>query len=110
MTKGKIEAALERLDKLGSGENAEEAIDAQGSVLHVGPLKLVTSASYSVLRLFLSSTLNRIKHKLQAVLGHVGAADYTGNEEDVRVVSGLMDEIRDAVMDYQVSDDPDQLL
>ena len=30
---------------------------------------------------------------------------YTENDEDVQIVSELMDDIRDAVVDYQVSGD-----
>ena len=37
------------------------------------------------------------------MLGRVEAADYTGSEEDVQAVSDLMDKIRDALTDYQVS-------
>lgn len=43
-------------------------------------------------------------------MGRVEAVDYVGNEKDVRVVSDLVDDLRDAVMDYQVSGDSKQLL
>ena len=43
MTKGKIEAALERLNKLGPEEDAEDTVDAQGSARYVGSPTLVTS-------------------------------------------------------------------
>ena len=57
-----------------------------------------------------SSALNRIKHKLQELLGRVKAADYTENDEDVQTIAELMDEIRDAVTDHQVSGDSRLLL
>ena len=44
------------------------------------------------------------------MLGRVEAADYAENDEDVRIVSELMDDIRDVVTDYQVSSDPEQFL
>jgi hypothetical protein len=44
------------------------------------------------------------------ILGRIEAADYTGNDEDVQIVSELMDDVRDAVADYQVSCDPKPLL
>ena len=51
MTKGKIEAALERLDKLGPEEGAGDTVDAQGSTRYVGPPTLVASYSpYLVMR------------------------------------------------------------
>ena len=40
------------------------------------------------------------------VLGYIETGDYPGNKEEVRIVSELMDEIPDAVMDYQVSGNP----
>lgn len=43
-------------------------------------------------------------------MGRVEAVEYTGNEEDVRAVSNLVDEIRDAAIDYQVSGDLNQFL
>ena len=39
------------------------------------------------------------------VLDHIEAVGYVENEKDVQTVSDLMDEIRDAVTDYQVSGD-----
>lgn len=51
VTKGKIEAALKRLDKLGSGEDAEGTGAAQGSARYAGPPTSVTSNTpYLVLR------------------------------------------------------------
>ena len=38
------------------------------------------------------------------MLGNIGAVGYVENDEDVQTVSELMDDIRDAVTDYQVSD------
>jgi len=37
------------------------------------------------------------------VLSHTEAVGYIENDKDVQTVSELMDEIRDAVADYQVS-------
>jgi len=56
-----------------------------------------------ILYQLLSSALNRIKCGLQGVLGRVEAAGYIENDEDIHVVSELMDDIRGAVTDYQVS-------
>ena len=40
------------------------------------------------------------------VLSRVEAAGYTRDNEEVQIVSELMDDIRDAVTDYQVCGDP----
>ena len=44
------------------------------------------------------------------MLGRVEAAGYTENDVDIQTVSELVDDIRDAVTDYQVSGDPKQFL
>jgi len=54
----------------------------------------------------ISSTLEQIKDKLQRVLDHIEAVEYKENDKDVQIVSELMDDVRDAVTDYQVSSDP----
>ena len=38
-------------------------------------------------------------------MDRVETVGYTKNDEDVQIVSELVDDIRDAVIDYQVSDD-----
>ena len=40
------------------------------------------------------------------VVGRVEAAGYVANNGDAQIVSELVDEIRDAVTDYQVRDNP----
>ena len=40
---------------------------------------------------------------MQELLGRVEAVGYTESDEDVQIVSELMDDIRDTVTDYQVS-------
>lgn len=58
----------------------------------------------------LSRTLNRIKGELQVVLDRIEAAGRAGNAKDIQIASDLMDDIRDAITDYQVRGDPKQLL
>ena len=50
-----------------------------------------------------SSSLNQVTHKFRTVSDRLAAVGYTGNEEDFRTVSELMDEIREAATEYQVS-------
>ena len=54
----------------------------------------------------LSSTLEQIKEKLRAVLDQIETVGYVENEKDVQIVSGLMDDVRDAVTRYQVGPNP----
>ena len=81
-------------------------IGTSGGLVHVGH----PGSSYVNPVLTPSSTLNRIEHKLQGVLDRVKASGYKENDEDVQIVSELMDDVRDAVTDYQVSDDPIRFL
>jgi len=84
--------------------------DAQGTAKHVDPFVLATWPPRQAMRWYLSSTLNGIKRELQAVLGRVEATDDVRNEGDVQIVSNLIDQIRDALTDYQVSLDPKRFL
>jgi len=43
-------------------------------------------------------------------LGRAEAVDYVENDEDVQIVSELVEDIRDAVINYWVSEDPTPLL
>ena len=58
----------------------------------------------------LSRTLNRIKGELQVVLDRIEAAGHAGNAKDIQIASDLMDNIRDAITDYQVRGDPKPFL
>jgi len=53
---------------------------------------------------FSSSTLERFKEQLQEVSDRAENTGYTGSDGDGEVVSQLMDEIRAAIIDCQVSD------
>jgi len=59
-----------------------------------------------IVYLLLFSALNRIKCGLQGVLGRVEAAGYTENDEDIHILSELMDDIRDPITNYQVGSTP----
>ena len=39
------------------------------------------------------------------VLDRIQAADYAGDDKDVQIVSELLDDLQDAVTDYQVRED-----
>ena len=59
---------------------------------------------YSILRSIPSSALEQIKAELQDVSDHVKSLGRVGSNEDTKAVSELLDYIRDAVTNYQVSD------
>ena len=90
------------------GEDAKDMDDVQGTAKQIDPFLLDTWPPRAAMRWRLSSTLDDIKRELRVVLGRVEAADYAGNEEDVQIVTDLVDQIRDALSDYQVCLDPKQ--
>ena len=53
---------------------------------------------------FSSSTLERFEEKLQEISDRIENAGYTGSDGDAEVVSQVMDEVRTAIVDSQVSD------
>jgi hypothetical protein len=111
VTKRKIETILEQLERLGLGEDFEETADAQRPVQHADPLmsatlpRLVRSCTDTFLAPSMGSSASFEGHWVASE-----AVDYAGNEEDAQVVSDLMDKIRDALTDYQVSVDPKKFL
>ena len=105
VTKERLEAIFARLDRLGLGENDGHTIDPQDSVRRADLFKLVIPTSRYSSHQPLFSALNRIKDKLQMVLDRIQAAGYMGDDKDTQIVSELMDDIRDAVTDYQVRED-----
>jgi len=105
MTQEKIETIFARLDRLGLDDpdvNKDE-VDPQESMRRVDLFMSVLLVPHLILNQLLSSALGKIKQKLQAVYDRIQAEDYTGNEGDAQIVSELMDDIRDAVTDYQVN-------
>jgi len=50
-------------------------------------------------------TLEGIKDKLQLLSEHSGAAEHTENEEGVATARDLADNLRDAIIEYQVGFD-----
>jgi len=99
VTRRKIKATFARLDRLGLGEDNENVAN---SMRRADLFMSVTSNSPVLIPYRLpSSTLNRIKHKLQGILDRIETAGYSEDGGDVQVVSELMD----AIIDYQVSGD-----
>lgn len=110
MTKGKIEAGFARLARLGSGGDGEDVTDVQESMRRAGLLTLVATPPGSTLHLLFPRTINRIEHEVRGVIDRVTAVGYTESDEDAKIVSELTDDIRDALIDYQVSGNPKPFL
>jgi len=51
-----------------------------------------------------SSTLRLIKHNGNMLHNRINIPGYKGSEEDIEAVSVIAEDIRDALLDYQVGD------
>ena len=105
MTREKIDTLLKWLDKLGLGTNDGDGVhilqSTQGDAPAFASVILVPLCSIQCS--IRSSSLEGIKQKLQEVFNRIENAGYMGNDENVKVVSELMDDIRAAVINCQVS-------
>ena len=52
-----------------------------------------------------SSTLGLIRDKANMLRDRISVQDYKECQDDIQAVSGIAEEIRDALLDYQVGDD-----
>ena len=101
MTKEKIDTVLERLDSLGLGVDNGDGVDKQQPTPSNALLASVISSPLPLTpRRVFYSALKRIEDKLPSVSERVGDA---GSDKDTKVVSELMDYIRDAVGRQTVS-------
>ena len=103
-TKEQIDALLKRLDKLGVGVNDGDAThtlqpERSGALLASAILAPLCLIQHSIL----SSALERIKDKVRDVSDCIENPGYMGNTEGAKAVSRLMEEIRTAIADCQVS-------
>jgi hypothetical protein len=103
VTKGEFDALVKSLNKLGLGVNDGDAVHRLQPARSGALLTSVFSAPLCwVPHLILFSTLERFKDKLRDVSDCIENAGYTGSNEDAKVASQLMDEIRAAIVDCQV--------
>lgn len=104
MTREKLDGLLTGLDRLGLGAG-------DGSVFHKpqptrSDAVLMSAVPVPFIRsciLTVPSSLERIKVKLKDITDRFENMGPTWNGEDARVVPGLMDDVRNAVTDFQVS-------
>jgi len=87
VTKEKIGTVSERLHRLGLGKDGGDEVDKQESTR----------------RDVLLSALGQVEGKLRKVSDRVEVVGYTENDGDAQIVCELMDDIRDAVIDYQTA-------
>ena len=104
MTKEQIDALLKWLDKLGAGVNDGDAIRKLQPTRSDALLASVISAPLCLIQhSILSSALERIKDKFRDVSDRIENPGYMGSTEDVKAVPQIMEEIRGAIADCQVS-------
>lgn len=100
MTKEKVDALLERFEKLDVGGDTVHGQDAtQTDALLTS---VISPSLYSTIHSIPPSALERIEDKLRDVSDRVESGGHVASNEDTKAVSELMDYIRDAVTSYQV--------
>ena len=101
--KVKIESVRARLDRLGVGGGATGNANEFNRRKSLFECVLDTRRRPSAL--MRSQSLEGIKDKLQLLSERPGAAEQEGKEGNMAAICDLADDLRDAIVDYQVSGD-----
>jgi hypothetical protein len=104
VTREKVDILLKWLDKLGLGTDDGVEVHKLQSTRGDALLALaVLVALYLVPHLIFPSALEQIKDQLRGVSDRIENLGYIGSNEDAKVVSEPMDDIRAVVIDRRVS-------
>ena len=103
MTKEQIDALVKGLGRLGLGTNDGDAVHKPRSTGNDDlPMSVILISLYSIPHSILSSAPGRIDDKLRDISNRIEDAGYMGSN-DGKAVPELMDEIRAAIANRQVS-------
>ena len=97
---------MARLDMLYLQDEDEELWDENGHKQRAKLFEWVSGVNYNLLSRSLStSTLRRIRDTGNVLYNRVNTEGYKESQDDIQVVSGIAEDIRDALLDYQVCSD-----
>ena len=97
---------MTRLDMLYLQDEDEELWDENGHKQRAKLFEWVSGVNYNLLSRSLStSTLRRIRDTGNVLYNRVNTEGYKESQDDIQVVSGIAEDIRDALLDYQVCSD-----
>ena len=103
--KNKLDSAMARLDRLCLQDNEDDdgLWDGDGDERQAKLFEWVSGVSYHLpSRSFSTSTLRRIRDTGNALYHCITAEGYKESQDDVQAVSGIAEDIRDALLDHQV--------
>jgi len=105
LLRNKLDSAIARLDRLclRDDDDDDELWDEDGDEQRAKLFKSVFGVNYHLpLSSFSASTLRLIRDAGNVLYHRITAEGYKESQDDVQVVSGIAEEIRDALLDYQV--------
>ena len=102
--KNKLDSAIARLDHLCLQDDDNDGLwDGDGDERQAKLFEWVSGVGYHLpLRSFSTSALRRIRDTGNALYHRITAEGYKESQDDVQAVSGIAEDIRDALLDHQV--------
>ena len=105
--KNRLESIISRLDQLCS-QDGDGPRDENGHEPWTRLFEWVLGINYNPpLRSLFASTLRLIRDTGNVLYNRISTEDYKESQDDIQAVSGIAEDIRDALLDYQVcNNDP----
>ena len=103
----KLDSATARLDRLRLQDDDGDGLsDEDGHKRRVKLFKWVFRVNYNVSScLLFASALRMIGDTGNVLYNRINTEDYKESQDDIEAVSGIAEDIRDALLDYQVCSD-----
>ena len=106
LLKNKLDSAMARLDRLCLQDEDGGLWDENGHKQWAKLFEWVFEVNYDLpSRSFSTSTLRRIGDTGNALYNRINTEGYEESQDDTQVVSGIAEDIRDALLGYQVCSD-----
>ena len=104
--KNRLDSAMARLDLLCSQDEDAGLLDETQHKQRAKLFEWVFRISHNLLsRSFSTSTLRLIKDAGNVLYNRINTEGYKESQDDIQAVSGIAEDIRDALLDYQVCSD-----
>jgi len=104
--KNKFDSAIAGLDRLHLQGDDDGIWNGNGDERWAKLFEWVSEANYRLpLRSFSSSTLRLIRDTGNVLYNRINTEGYEEFQDDIQAVSAIADDIRDALLDYQVCND-----
>ena len=105
--KNKLDSAMARLDRLCLQDEDAGLWDENEHKQRAKLFEWVFRITHNLpSRSFSTSTLRLIKDAGDVLYNRINTEGYKESQDDIQAVSGIAEDIRDALLDYQVCSDP----